>query len=147
LVLGRFNVPIGSYLNPTILDKENILAVSKALKGVEIVNMPFADFCRKFAKKDDFIYFDPPYQPLSKTSNFTGYTKENFSLKDQERLRDLFDEMNSRGCKLMLSNSRRKSDTAKMPLNFSQVYRERKERLLSRNFRIVCKRRIIRARY
>ncbi len=102
---GQFNVPIGSYSNPTILDKENILAVSRALKNVEILNLPFWNFCRKFAKKGDFIYFDPPYQPLSKTANFTGYTKESFSLRDQERLRDLFDEMNVLGCKLMLSNS------------------------------------------
>jgi DNA adenine methylase len=102
---GKFNVPIGSYSNPPILDKENLQAVSQVLQEVEILNLPFDIFCRKFAKKGDFIYFDPPYQPLSKTASFTGYTKDSFSLDDQERLRDLFNELDGLGCKLMLSNS------------------------------------------
>lgn len=102
---GKFNVPIGSYTHPTILDEGNLRAVSQVLQDIEIHNLAFDVFCRKFAKKGDFIYFDPPYQPLSKTSSFTGYTKDSFCLKDQERLRDLFDELHARGCKLMLSNS------------------------------------------
>ena len=102
---GKFNVPIGSYSNPNIINEENLRGVSQALQDVEIHNLAFDVFCHKFAKKGDFIYFDPPYQPLSKTSSFTGYTKDSFSLNDQKRLRDLFDEMHARGCKLMLSNS------------------------------------------
>ncbi|MFH1024633.1 MAG: DNA adenine methylase [Planctomycetota bacterium] len=102
---GKFNVPIGCYSNPNILDEENLRAVSQVLQEVEIFNLPFDEFCRKFARKDDFVYFDPPYQPLSKTSSFTGYTKNSFSLDDQERLRDLYIELDDLGCKLMLSNS------------------------------------------
>jgi DNA adenine methylase len=102
---GKFNVPIGSYSNPAILDEENLRAVASVLRDVEIHNLAFDVFCRKLAKKGDFIYFDPPYQPLSKTSSFTGYTKDSFSFNDQELLRDLFDEMHMRECKLMLSNS------------------------------------------
>ena len=59
----------------------------------------------KYAQKDDFIYFDPPYDPLSDTANFTGYTKEKFGKKEQESLKRVFDELNERGCKVLLSNS------------------------------------------
>lgn len=102
---GRYNVPMGSYKNPTILDDRNLRAVSDALKKAQLFNMPFEEFCRKNAKAGDFIYFDPPYQPLSRTASFTGYTKDSFSLDDQRRLRDLYKELDLRGCRLMLSNS------------------------------------------
>lgn len=102
---GLFNVPVGRYENPPILDQENLRAVSRVLQETQLFNLPFDVFCRRFAKPGDFVYFDPPYQPLSKTANFTGYTKDCFSLADQSRLRDLFIELDQRGCLLMLSNS------------------------------------------
>ncbi|TET47233.1 Dam family site-specific DNA-(adenine-N6)-methyltransferase, partial [candidate division TA06 bacterium] len=67
---GQFNVPFGAYKNPLICDSANLKAVSAALQNVEIVCGDFGN-CLEFAKKGDFIYFDPPYQPLSKTSSFT----------------------------------------------------------------------------
>jgi DNA adenine methylase len=101
---GEFNVPYGKYKNPKILDEQNILAVSKALQKDELTNIDFEEAVNS-AKESDFIYFDPPYYPLSKTSSFTGYTKEDFAEKDQVRLAKKFMELDSRGCFVMLSNS------------------------------------------
>lgn len=101
---GEFNVPFGKYENPTFCDKENLIAVSKILKNIQIINGDFEE-CFKFAKEGDFIYFDPPYQPISTTANFTSYTKENFSMEDQVRLLKVYEELDNRGCKVMLSNS------------------------------------------
>ncbi len=101
---GQFNVPFGGYKNPTVLDEENLRAVSQALQGVELHNQDFA-MVLDWAKPGDFIYFDPPYQPLSTTSNFTSYTKENFDLREQKRLADVFKALAFRGCYVALSNS------------------------------------------
>jgi DNA adenine methylase len=101
---GKFNVPFGNYKNPTICDKDNLLAVSSALKKVNILLGDF-DRCLDYAKKGDFVYFDPPYQPLNHTSSFTSYTKNSFGVKDQERLRDVFKKLDKKRCNVMLSNS------------------------------------------
>lgn len=101
---GKFNVPFGKYTNPKILDQENILAVSKALQTDEITCLDFEKAVAK-AKKGDFVYFDPPYQPISKTSSFTSYTKQDFTEKDQQRLFECFKKLDKKGCFLMLSNS------------------------------------------
>jgi DNA adenine methylase len=101
---GQFNVPFGRYKNPKILDEKNILAVSEALQIAELQHIDF-EFAVNSAKEGDFIYFDPPYHPVSRTSNFTGYTKEDFSEKDQKRLATKFKELDDRGCFIMLSNS------------------------------------------
>ncbi len=100
---GGFNVPFGKYPNPKILDEQNILAVSKALQKDELTSLDFSDAV-KSAKKGDFVYFDPPYAPLNKSS-FTNYTKEDFTEKDQERLADKVRELDNKGCFVMLSNS------------------------------------------
>ena len=71
---------------------------------IEILNGDFADAVVE-AKNDDFIYFDSPYDPVSETSNFTGYTLDGFDKNEQIRLRDLFVELDKRGCKVLLSNS------------------------------------------
>ncbi len=101
---GEFNVPFGNYKNPKILDEHNILAVSKALQRDDLTSVDFEQAI-KSAKAGDFLYLDPPYQPLSKTSSFTSYTKENFGLEDQERLAKAFRELHNKGCLVMLSNS------------------------------------------
>lgn len=101
---GNFNVPFGFYKNPSTRNEPLLRACSEALKNTNIVHRPFEDILKK-ARKGDFIYFDPPYHPLSSTSNFTSYTKNSFSAEDQERLADTFIELDRRGCKLMLSNS------------------------------------------
>ena len=101
---GKFNVPFGRYKNPLICDSKNLRAVSIALKNVKILCDDF-EKCLEYAGKGDFIYFDPPYQPLSKTSNFTSYTKNAFSEEDQKRLCEVFKRLDKMGCKIMLSNS------------------------------------------
>jgi len=106
---GKFNVPLGRYTNPNIVNKENLTTVSKILKSKKIKIS-----CRDFeavlddAKKDDLVYFDPPYQPVSNTANFTSYTHRDFTEDDLERLAGLGDQLNSKGCHVLLSNSNSK---------------------------------------
>lgn len=101
---GKYNVPFGRYKNPMICDTQNLRAVNKALEDVELINGDFTAVLEK-AEKGDFVYFDPPYQPVSKTASFTAYTKDSFTEKDQERLAQVYKTLDKRGCKLMLSNS------------------------------------------
>ncbi|MEA2112580.1 MAG: DNA adenine methylase [Patescibacteria group bacterium] len=101
---GGFNVPFGSQKNPLICDQENLLKVSDSLRNIKIVNRDFKEVLKE-AKKGDFIYFDPPYYPLNRTSSFTGYTADGFFEKEQEELKDTYFELHKRGCFVMLSNS------------------------------------------
>jgi len=101
---GRFNVPFGKYKNPTIIDIDNIIKVSEFLKNVEFTSLSFEKAIYR-AKKGDFIYFDPPYYPLNSTSNFTSYSVEGFIEKEQEKLKEIFDMLDRKGCYVMLSNS------------------------------------------
>jgi len=101
---GGFNVPFGKYTNPIICDEENLRKVSKALQKVTIKNQDYKAVLKK-AKKGDYVYFDPPYYPVSKTASFTSYTKDAFLDKEQMELRDTFVELHKRGCYVMLSNS------------------------------------------
>lgn len=101
---GEFNVPFGKYDNPLICDEANLRKVSKSLQEVEIKHQDYKEAIKK-AKKGDFIYFDPPYHPMSATASFTSYTKEAFGEKEQVELRDTFLELHKRGCFVMLSNS------------------------------------------
>ncbi|MFW9879651.1 MAG: DNA adenine methylase, partial [Candidatus Thorarchaeota archaeon] len=101
---GQFNVPFGKYKNPNFCDEKNLFAVSEALKNVKIIHGSF-EICLEHAQKDDFVYFDPPYHPISKTSSFTSYTKENFGKESQQKLFEVFKKLDKQGCKLMLSNS------------------------------------------
>ena len=103
---GKFNVPLGKYTNPNIVNEENIRSVSKALQSRKI-----SIKCRDFeavldeVKKNDLVYFDPPYQPVSSTANFTSYTNKSFTDEDLKRLAKLCLELDSKECKVMLSNS------------------------------------------
>ncbi|HNU95805.1 MAG TPA: DNA adenine methylase [Candidatus Magasanikbacteria bacterium] len=101
---GEFNVPFGKYNNPLICDEDNLRKISKALKNVKIYNEDYKNVLKR-AKKGDFIYFDPPYYPVNKTSSFTSYTSKEFLDKEQLELRDAFLELHKRGCFVMLSNS------------------------------------------
>ncbi|MBU3957733.1 MAG: Dam family site-specific DNA-(adenine-N6)-methyltransferase, partial [Nanoarchaeota archaeon] len=101
---NRFNVPFGNYKNPSILNEKLLYESNKFLKGVIIKPMIFEkvlDLC----KKGDFIYFDPPYFPISKTSSFTSYTNGTFLENEQINLAELFKKLDTKGCLLMLSNS------------------------------------------
>jgi DNA adenine methylase len=102
---GQFNVPIGRYKNPTICNAELLRADSLALQGVKLEVRDFYNVLDDAKTDQDFVYFDPPYYPLSNTSQFTSYSRYNFNEEDQFRLRDVFAELASRGVKVMLSNS------------------------------------------
>ncbi|MDX9855257.1 MAG: DNA adenine methylase [Parcubacteria group bacterium] len=101
---GQFNVPFGRNRNPLICDEDNLIKASKALKNTKILMQDYKKVLEK-AKKGDFVYFDPPYYPVNKTSSFTSYTKEGFLEKEQTELRDTFLKLHKRGCFVMLSNS------------------------------------------
>ena len=103
---GKFNVPLGRYSNPNIVNEDNLRSVSSILQSSKV-----AIKCRDFesvlrdAKKGDLVYFDPPYQPVSDTANFTSYTNKDFTFDDLSRLAELCFKLDSKGCKVMLSNS------------------------------------------
>jgi DNA adenine methylase len=101
---GQFNVPFGKYKNPNFCDEENLRAVHHVLQNVKVVAGSF-EHVLEYATDQSFIYMDPPYVPLSASANFTSYTKENFGLDDQVRLRNVFTELDQKGCKVMASNS------------------------------------------
>ena len=101
---GEFNVPFGKYSNPNIVNRENLKAVSRALQNTEILLGDFS-LCSKFEDEKAFIYFDPPYKPISATSHFNAYSESEFNDDSQRRLSILYRELNSKHIKLMLSNS------------------------------------------
>lgn len=101
---GQFNVPIGSYKNPSICNEEDLREISELLQKDDIKVAQFYDAVKE-AKSGDFIYFDPPYYPLTKGKSFTTYTKDNFLEKEQEKLAEVFRELDKKGCNVMLSNS------------------------------------------
>lgn len=101
---GGFNVPFAGNKNPLICDKVNLKKAHDAMKKTTILHQDYKKVLQK-AKKGDFVYFDPPYYPINKTSAFTSYTKEGFLENEQAELRDTFVELHKRGCFVMLSNS------------------------------------------
>lgn len=102
---GVFNVPAGKFKKqPTICDEENLRAVSLALQGVGIWSEGFECIQRECVP-GDFVYFDPPYWPVSASSDFTAYTKEPFGPAEQERLRDLALDLKRRDVRVLLSNA------------------------------------------
>lgn len=105
---GKFNVPIGSYKNPTICDEENLRQLSQLIQNVEF---QYGDYSRsmEYVTENTFVYFDPPYRPLNVTSGFTSYTKEDFNDDNQRELAEFYRGLNDRNVKLMLSNSNPKN--------------------------------------
>ncbi|MCL2540350.1 MAG: DNA adenine methylase [Firmicutes bacterium] len=101
---GEFNVPFGKYQNPLICDKENLLIIHKLLQKTEIF---YGDYsrCREHIGKDTFIYFDPPYRPITTSAAFVGYSQNGFNDSNQKELAKLVKELGADGCKIMLSNS------------------------------------------
>jgi DNA adenine methylase len=103
---GNFNVPHGRYINPKICNKEKLMDCSELLRihDVEILCDVYKNTTSK-CENNDFIYLDPPYFPLSKTSNFTDYTKESFGILEHNGLAKEFERLNTLGSKIILSNS------------------------------------------
>lgn len=103
---GQFNTPYGRYKNPNIVDAENLRAVAAYLKrsNVKILCQDYKTTAI-MAEKGDFVYFDPPYHPLSQTASFTKYVRGDFAARDQEELAETYRTLSQRGCYVMLSNS------------------------------------------
>ncbi|MDD3324515.1 MAG: DNA adenine methylase [Sulfurospirillaceae bacterium] len=101
---GFYNVPMGRYKNPAICDTSSILSASRALQEAEVLHVDFAKVL-DFAKKGDFVYFDPPYYPLTTTSSFTSYNQDIFLEDEQKRLFNTFEKLAKKGSHVMLSNS------------------------------------------
>ena len=102
---GGFNVPIGRYKNPQICDTDNLKAVATALRANLTLVQDNFESVLTHAKRGDFVYFDPPYAPLTRTALFTSYTAAGFSLEDHERLQQVVVQLALRGCWVLLSNS------------------------------------------
>lgn len=101
---NEFNVPIGSYKKPLICDKNNLLIVSKLLQKVEFLNVDFEETLN-FADENSLFYFDPPYKPLSETSSFNSYAKDEFNDNEQIRLAEFCKKLNALDYDWILSNS------------------------------------------
>lgn len=101
---GEFNTPAGRYSNPAICDEDNLLAVSKLLEKAVIKKADFKQL-KNDLTSNSFIYFDPPYRPISKTSGFKAYSKHNFGDAEQKELAQLYSDLHEKGTLLMLSNS------------------------------------------
>lgn len=101
---GEFNVPAGKYKRPKICNRENLFAVSECLQDVTIMKGDFESL-NDLVDAESFVYFDPPYRPISQTASFTSYSSNNFSDEEQLRLAKFFKELDSRGVSVMLSNS------------------------------------------
>ncbi|MCX7068578.1 MAG: DNA adenine methylase [Methylococcales bacterium] len=103
---GEFNSPFGKYTNPNIINEVTLKAVSNYLNSndIKIMNGDYYESLN-FLEKSSFVYFDPPYHPVSQSSNFTGYTQGGFDSNEQIKLRDVCNELNSKGINFLLSNS------------------------------------------
>jgi len=101
---GQFNVPMGRYTAPTIVDEVNLRACSSVLANAD-VSVAAYDHVETSAEAGDFVYFDPPYLPRNATSNFTSYTEGGFAEAEHERLGDLCRKLNQKGVFFMVSNS------------------------------------------
>jgi DNA adenine methylase len=103
---GQFNVPFGNYKNPKIVDEIVLKSISKYLKenNIMLMNDTYQNSLQE-AQKGDFIYLDPPYDPVSDSSSFTGYTLDGFNRGHQDQLKAMCDELHQRKCKFLLSNS------------------------------------------
>lgn len=101
---GEFNVPFGRYKNPTVCNEDNLYAVNELLQKAEIFCGDFAE-CLKDVDDRSFVYFDPPYRPISSTASFTSYSKDVFDDQEQKRLRYVYGELDTKGASVMLSNS------------------------------------------
>lgn len=103
---GEFNTPFGRYKNPNIINETVLRAVSRYLNDndIQLLSGDFEE-ALKGARKGAFVYLDPPYDPVSKSSNFTGYVEGGFGSEQQERIRDVCIKLNQKGIRFLLSNS------------------------------------------
>jgi len=128
---GLFNVPIGAYKNPMIYDENNLRSVSEKLQKVTIVCGDYRE-STEFIDKNTFVYFDPPYRPITDTANFTAYTETLFNDKEQIELAKFVDAMHRKGAKIVISNSDPKNSNAEDDF-FDNIYSAHKIKRVEAN--------------
>lgn len=133
---GLFNVPMGSYKHPMICDEANLRAVSEKLQRVKIVCGDYQQ-SENFIDKKTFVYFDPPYRPLNDTANFTAYTENLFSDKEQIELARFVGKLNEKGAKVVVSNSDPKNYNIEDDF-FDKIYAAHKIKRVEANRMINC---------
>lgn len=129
---GKFNVPFGKYKNPNIVNEENLRKASELLQGADIRQQSFENV-QKDAEEGDFVYLDPPYYPISDTSYFTSYTKDVFLDEEQKNLAEVFQNLNKKGCLVMLSNSDSRFIKSLYENNGCYIYTVRARRAINSN--------------
>ena len=133
---GLFNVPMGAYKNPLICDEKNLRAISEKLQNVKIVCGDYRKSA-EFIDRNTFVYFDPPYRPLTETASFTAYTENLFCDNEQIELAEFVDRMNLRGAKVVVSNSDPKNSNADDDF-FDNIYSMHKIRRVEATRMINC---------
>ncbi len=133
---GLFNVPMGSYKNPMICDEDNLRAVSKKLQRVKIVCGDYRESA-DFIDENTFVYFDPPYRPITDTASFTAYTENLFNDEEQIELARFVDVMHRKGAKVVISNSDPKNSNTEDDF-FDNIYSAHKIKRVEANRMINC---------
>lgn len=133
---GLFNVPIGAYKNPMICDKENLQAVSEKLQNVTIVCGDYRESAT-FIDDSTFVYFDPPYRPITDTASFTAYTEVLFNDEEQLELAKFVDAMHKKGAKVVISNSDPKNSNTEDDF-FDNIYSSHKIKRVEATRMINC---------
>ena len=133
---GLFNVPMGAYKNPLICDENNLRAVSEKLQRVTIVCGDYRESA-EFIDEHTFVYFDPPYRPITDTANFTAYTKNLFNDEEQIELAKFVDDMHRKGAKIVVSNSDPKNFNTKDDF-FDNIYSSHKIKRVEATRMINC---------
>ena len=133
---GQFNVPMGAYKNPLICDKNNLTKISEALKKVIIVCGDYKESA-DFIDSNTFVYFDPPYRPLTSTASFTSYTESLFNDDDQKELAKFVSLMTEKDAKVVVSNSDPKNSNTSDDF-FDVLYSEHKITRVSASRMINC---------
>ncbi len=133
---GLFNVPMGAYKNPVICDESNLRAVSQKLQRVSIVCGDYR-VAADFIDENTFVYFDPPYRPITETASFTSYTENVFDDNAQIELARFVDMMHQRGAKVVISNSDPKNSNTEDDF-FDNIYAAYKIKRVEANRMINC---------
>lgn len=133
---GLFNVPMGAYKNPLICDEKNLQAVSEKLQNVKIICGDYKESA-EFIDSHTFVYFDPPYRPLTETASFTAYTENLFNDEEQIELAEFVDCMHKKGAKIVVSNSDPKNSNTEDDF-FDKIYSAHKIKRVEATRMINC---------
>ncbi len=133
---GLFNVPMGAYKNPMICDEKNLSAVSEKLQKVTVVCGDYRESAN-FIDENTFVYFDPPYRPITNTSGFTAYTENLFNDEEQIELARFVDDMHKKGAKIIISNSDPKNSNTE-DVFFDNIYSDYKIKRVEATRMINC---------